>query len=109
MTPSTKTAMPRQDDDRIQTLHPEKGKQGVRIERAKYEPMRRAILAAVPRLEAGISFKELKEAVRPHLAAAGFPPEASVNWYLVTVKQDLEARGTIEQVPGVRPQHLRRP
>ena len=108
MTPTTKTAMPRQDDDRIQTLHPE-GKQGVRIERAKYEPMRRAILAAVPRRRAGISFEELKEAVRPHLAASGFPREASVNWYLVTVKQDLEARGTIERVPGVRPQHLRRP
>lgn len=95
-------------DDRILTLHPA-GKQGVNIERSKYDAVRRALLRVVPRTAAGVPFQELRERVRPHLERQGFPPEASVSWYVTAVKQDLEARGELEQVPGARPQHLRRP
>jgi hypothetical protein len=30
--------------------------------------------------------------------------EGSVNWYVTTVKLDLEARGTVQRVPNSRPQ-----
>ena len=94
-------------DERILTLHPA-GKQGVRIERAKYDAMRRALLKVIPRRKDGVAFGELAELVAPKLDRKAFPPEASVRWYVVAVKQDLEARGEIEQVPRARPQRVRR-
>jgi hypothetical protein len=93
--------------EKILTRHPA-GKQGVNIDRAKYDTMRRALLRVVPRRRSGIAFTELSELVRPHLDPATFPPGKSVTWYVVTVKQDLEARGEIEQVPDAKPQHVRR-
>lgn len=94
-------------DERILTLHPE-GKQGVNIKRDKYEAMREALLRVIPKTKQGIAFGELAEAVRPHLDAEVFPPESSVTWYVVTVKQDLEARELIERVAGRGPQRVRR-
>jgi hypothetical protein len=92
--------------ERILTLHPE-GKQGVNILKSKYDAMRKALLKAVPEDDAGVPFKDLDEQVAKHLGRA-FGPEDSVRWYLVAVKQDLEARGELEIVPKRRPQHLRR-
>jgi hypothetical protein len=93
-------------DDRILTLHPA-GKHGVRIARDKYDDMRAALLAVVPRDPAGAPFLALEELVEEHLDPALWV-DAKVAWYLVTVKQDLEARGELELVPGVQPQHVRR-
>ncbi len=92
---------------KFQTVHPEAGKQGTRIDAAKYEAMKAALLAVVPAAEAGIPFQDLADAVRPHLPAELFA-NASVSWYVTTIKLDLEARGLIERVPGARPQRLRR-
>lgn len=92
--------------DRILTQHPE-GKQGVNILKTKYDAMRQALLKVVPSDEAGVPFQGLDERVAAHLGDA-FDPEDSVRWYLVAVKQDLEARGELEIVPKRRPQHLRR-
>ena len=93
--------------DRVLTLHPE-GKQGVRIVRAKYSAMRRAILKVTPNHAPGVRFAALRELVPAHLPTSIFGPEDSVSWYVTTVKLDLEARGLIERVPGAKPQHLRR-
>lgn len=93
--------------ERVRTLHPA-GMQGVQIERTKYEGMRRAILRCVPRTQAGIVLAELNERVRGLLEDPPFGPAVGVTWYLMAVKQDLEARGEIEIVPGSRPQRLRR-
>lgn len=94
-------------DDRILTLHPA-GKQGVRIERAKYDQMRRALLRVIPSTKAGVPFKGLPDLVVGHLDRAVFPPGTGIGYYVTTVKQDLEARGEIEIVEGSRPQRLRR-
>ena len=92
---------------KFQTIHPEAGKQGTRVDAAKYEAMKAALLAVVPAAGAGIPFQDLVDAVRPHLPAELFA-NASVSWYVTTIKLDLEARGLIERVPGARPQRLRR-
>ena len=89
-------------DDRIMTLHPQ-GKQGVRIDRAKYDVIRDAILAVL-REGGDVRFGGLADTVRDRLASAF---DGSVSWYVTTVKLDLEARGEIERVPGSRPQRLR--
>lgn len=89
--------------ERVVALHPQKGKQGTNIDRHMYETIKDAILAATEE-RVVIAFKDLAEAVRSRIAAdfAG-----SVSWYVTTVKLDLEARGLIERIPGMRPQHLR--
>ncbi|MYA03268.1 MAG: hypothetical protein F4Y37_01440 [Caldilineaceae bacterium SB0664_bin_22] len=77
----------------IQCLHPQ-GKKGVRIDRAKYDPIREAILAVLE-AEGPCRFMRLAERVEERLGD-NFP--GSVSWYTITVKLDLEARGVVERV-----------
>jgi len=86
---------------------PAQGKRGVRIEREKYDEMRRALMRVIPKRREGVAFGDLPDLVAPHLSSDVFSG-SSVQWYVVTVKQDLEARGLIEQVEGAKPQHVRR-
>lgn len=88
--------------ERIMTLHPA-GKQGVNIDRDKYELIRQAILASLAQ-RGEIPFGELSEAVAASLSQ---PFDGSIGWYTTTVKLDLEARGMIERVPGRSPQVVR--
>lgn len=88
--------------ERVLTLHPE-GKAGVNIERAKYDAIQSAIIEALG-VDADVAFQDLLEIVENALRERF---EGSVGWYVTTVKLDLEARGVIERVPGVRPQRLR--
>lgn len=85
--------------DMIRTLHPQK-KQGVNISREKYEIIRKAIMTAL-RTQKEISFMNLSRAVEKEVNGTF---EGSVNWYVTTVKLDLEARGTVQRVPNSRPQ-----
>lgn len=88
--------------DRIMTLHP-LGKSGANIDQDKYDTMRQAILDAVQD-RGEISFKELIEDVRRRLTGKF---DGSINWYVTTVKLDLEARAVIERIPRSSPQRLR--
>lgn len=92
------------DADRVLTRHPD-GKQGVCIERAKYDAMRAALLAVVPTEEPGVPFQGLGDRVRRRLPANVYTAEVSVSWYLTTVKLDLEARGVLRRLKG-SPQRL---
>jgi len=92
---------------RIMTKHPE-GKEGVNIEKAKYDTMREALLAELESNSGDdgiIALKDLRAAVSDALEGTF---DGSVSWYFTTVKLDLEARGEIERVEGRRPQHVRR-
>jgi hypothetical protein len=88
---------------RILALHPDPKKQGVRIDRRKYETIKAAVLAAIAEARE-MPFSRLADAVEARLAV---PFDGSIPWYTTTVKLDLEARGLIERVPGKQPQHLR--
>jgi hypothetical protein len=96
-------------EDKITTRNVTEGSGGTRIDRDRYELMKAALLEVVPQDEAGIAFMDLADALDPLLKARGWPADASVMWYLTTVKLDLEARGLLERIPRKRPQHLRRP
>ena len=91
----------------METLTATPGKGGTRVQVAKYEAMRRALLKAIPKREKGVAFMELPERVLPHLPK-GFAEENSVMWWVTVVKLDLEARGQVQRIPRVSPQHLRR-
>lgn len=95
------------NDDRIMTLHPQ-GKQGVNIMRDKYEAVRNCLLEAVPNDQTGVALSSIAGSIAPKLPQDLFPGGEKVTWYVMAVKQDLEARGLIEQTPHVKPQHLRR-
>ena len=84
------------------TLHPQ-GKSGVNISKEKYDLMRQAILESV-QAHGQITFTGLTEDVRSKLEGKF---EGSINWYVTTVKLDLEARGILERIPKSSPQRLR--
>ena len=94
------------DDERVLAEHPDPTKQGTRIARAMYEPVRTALLAALDEL-GEVPFSALSGEVERR--TPGLWADASVGWYTTTVKLDLEAKGLIEQVPYARPQRLRLP
>jgi hypothetical protein len=85
--------------DTIHTLHPEK-KMGVKISKEKYEIIRKAILSTL-RKQKEMTFMNLSRAVEKEVNG-NF--DGSVNWYVTTVKLDLEARGMVKRVPNSRPQ-----
>jgi hypothetical protein len=85
--------------DVIRTLHPEK-KQGVNISKTKYEIIRKAILCVLE-TEKEISFMNLSRSVEKEVNGTF---DGSVNWYVTTVKLDLEARGVVKRVLNSRPQ-----
>lgn len=88
--------------ERIMTLHPA-GKQGVNIDKGKYDTVREAIEETL-RAQPGTTFSELTDEVGRKI---GDVFDGSVGWYVVSVKLDLEARGVLERVDGRSPQRLR--
>ena len=90
-------------DARILTKHPERGKQGVNISKAKYEVVRDVIVKAL-RAKREMTFEDLGKAVNKALKGKF---EGSISWYFTTVKLDLEARKVIKRVPRSSPQRVR--
>ena len=88
--------------EKIMTLHPA-GKQGVNIDKGKYDMVRKAIEETL-QAQPGITFSGLTDAVGERI---GDVFDGSVGWYVVSVKLDLEARGVLERVDGRSPQRLR--
>ena len=88
--------------EKIMTLHPD-GKQGVNIDKSKYDTVRQAI-EQVLREQPGTTFSQLTDAVGKRI---GDTFDGSVSWYVVSVKLDLEARGVLERANERSPQRLR--
>ena len=87
--------------DKILTKHPE-GKQGVNIERAKYDRIKTAIVAQLKK-QPEQTFRGLQAEVTKDLKGAF---DGSIGWYFTTVKLDLEARKIIRRVDAKSPQRL---
>jgi hypothetical protein len=82
------------------TIRPEPKKPGARVEKAKYDVMRNAILENL-RGYGALSFTRLGNLLEEQLLKSF---DGSVMWYYTTVKLDLEARGEIRHVPNSKPQ-----
>ena len=74
--------------------HPQ-GKKGVSISKAKYETMKKTILAVLGK--GTLTHNDLTAAVERKLEGKF---EGSIPWYMEGTKLDLEARGIIERVRG---------
>ena len=81
---------------------------GFAVTAEKYDPIRKAILAAVPRDREGVTLKELVAAVTRKVPKPLFPKPGSVAWYTKVVQLELEAQGLIARIAGVTPQRVRR-
>jgi len=75
-----------------------------RVDRAKYEAMRAALLAVLPAGPPGLTPAEAQRALVPLLPADLFPGGAKAGWWMKAAQLDLEAKRVIARVdrPPVR-------
>lgn len=66
-----------------------------RVDRAKYEAMRDALLTVLPKSAPGLTVAETKAALLPLLPEALFPGGEKAGWWLKAAQLDLEAKGVI--------------
>ena len=66
-----------------------------RVNAEKYQAMRAAMLAVLPKVAPGLTAAEIKAQVKPHLPEALFPGGATSGWWLKCVQLDLEAKGLV--------------
>ena len=67
----------------------------VRVDKAKYDAMKDALLAVVPKAEPRLTIAEIKTGVLPLLPEDLFPGGAKAGWWLKGVQLDLEAKAVI--------------
>ena len=65
------------------------------VNRDKYEAMREAMLASLPKRAPGLNHAEMVEAVKPRLPQGLFPGGATSGWWAKCVQLDLEAKGLL--------------
>ncbi|QPH53234.1 DUF6958 family protein [Pontivivens ytuae] len=79
-------------DDKIEVENVNIPGRTERVGRVKYEAMRAALLAVLPEGAPGLTAKEAKERLIPHLPDDLFPGGAKAGWWMKTVQLDLEAK-----------------
>jgi hypothetical protein len=78
-----------------------------RVDRAKCEAMRKALLAVLPDEPPGLTVPDARQALLPQLPDDLFPGGKTAGWWLKAVQLDLEAKGLISRAPR-KPVHLHR-
>jgi hypothetical protein len=78
-----------------------------RVDRAKYEAMREALLQVLPVGAPGLIVAEAKERLLPLLPQALFPGGDKAGWWLKAVQLDLEAKDVIRR-EATKPLRLHR-
>ena len=68
-----------------------------RIDKSRYEAMKKALLKVLPKKVPGLTQAEMLKAVLPHLTEELFPGGAKAGWWAKTVQLDLEARGAVKR------------
>ena len=94
-------------EERVVCETPTPGKKPTRIHKWKYDLLRDAILDIVGSSLDGVEFRALPSLVESRLSPEQMSDLGSVSWYTTCVKLDMEVKGDIARVSGVRPQRLR--
>jgi hypothetical protein len=79
----------------------------MRVDRAKYDAMRDALLAVVSKDAPGMTVAEVKAGVLPLLPDDLFPGGAKAGWWLKAAQLDLEAKRIIARA-NTKPLRLHR-
>ncbi len=82
-------------DDKIEVENINTPGRVSRVDREKYEAMKAAMLATLPRSAPGMTAKESKEAAKAHLPQDLFPGGATSGLWQKCVQLDLEAKGVV--------------
>ena len=83
------------NDDKIEIKNVTSPDWRGRVDRAKYEAMRAALLAVLPTSSPGLTVAEAKDALLSKLPEALFPGGEKAGWWLKAAQLDLEAKGVI--------------
>ena len=78
-----------------------------RVDRAKFEAMRDALLGVLPDVAPGLTVAEAKAALLPRLPEDLFPGGEKAGWWLKAAQLDQEAKGVIRR-EATRPIRLHR-
>jgi len=78
-----------------------------RVDRAKYEAMRTALLGVLTRDPPGMTGAEMKSALLATLDPTLFPGGEKAGWWMKTVQLDLEAKGLVARA-DTKPLRFRR-
>ncbi len=70
-----------------------------RVDAAKYDDMRKAVLTVTPTEAPGLTPAQIIQAVKPHLSATLFPGGETAGWWVKCVQLDLEAKGILKRAP----------
>ena len=87
-------------EQKIQLTHPA-GKHAVRMDKNKYDILRKAILRSLKVGE--LTHTELYKTVLADFKRTKTKFEGTVEWYMESVKLDLEATNVIERIIGKPP------
>ena len=94
-------------DDRIEIENFTSPGHVQRVDRAKYEAMREALLRVLPVGAPGLTVAEAKERLLPLLPDALFPGGDKAGWWLKAAQLDLEAKAVIRR-EATKPLRLHR-
>jgi len=87
-------------DDKIEIENVNSPGRTARVDRAKYEAMRQALLAILPAQAPGLTVKDAKAALLPRLPEDLFPQGKTAGWWLKAVQLNLEAKRVIARAPA---------
>lgn len=82
-------------DDKIEVENINTPGRSTRVNAAKYQAMRKAYLAVLPKSAPGMTQAELMDAVKSKLPDDLFPGGATSGWWVKTVQLDLEAKALV--------------
>lgn len=90
---------------KTESIH--KKSKGINIDPKKYELIKKALLDVIP-TDKGITFDDLVERIGKKMPKELFPRPNSVGWHAKAVQLDLEKKGVIERIAGLKPLQLRK-
>lgn len=70
-----------------------------RVDAAKYNAMKSAMLATLTHDAPGMTAAQMQEAAKPLLPDTMFPGGATAGWWVKCVQLDLEAKGVVTRSP----------
>lgn len=82
-------------DDKIEVENINVPGHVTRVDRAKYEAMKTAMMASLTDQSPGMTAAEMKAALLPHLDPGLFPGGEKSGWWMKSVQLDLEAKAVI--------------
>ncbi len=83
------------DDDKIVVENVNVPGRTTRVNAAMDEAMKHALWEILPTESPGLTQKEIREGVVPHLPEELYPGGAKAGWWAKTVQLDQEAKGTL--------------